>query len=162
MSPRARRPERVAVSLSRGERDALRELAARRGEPEATSAARLVRAGLADAGAALDAPPARRRGPQALHPPERAAADEQAPSWLPPSRCAAAIAALRERYQFELRGLPAELTGDRLLAERLAALSAWRDELDAGLHRDPRMELAFGAELVSLARWVEERSRRRR
>ena len=48
MSQSASALQRVAVSLSRGERDALRELATRRSEPEATTAARLIRAGLAD------------------------------------------------------------------------------------------------------------------
>jgi hypothetical protein len=38
----------------------------------------------------------------------------------------------------------------------------WRDQLDAGIHADPRMELALGAELRSLRRWLEERARRRR
>lgn len=155
-------PERVAVSLSRGERDALRELARQRGEPEATTAARLVRAGLADAGAALDAAPKRRRGP--AKPPraaDRELARDGAP-WLPPRDCAPAIVALLERYPHELRAVPEKLGSDRLAAERLAALSVWRDELDAGVHRDPRMELAFGAELVSVGRWLEERARRQR
>lgn len=162
MSRGRARTERIAVSLSRGEREALRELSARRAEPEATTAARLVRAGLAEAGAALDPPPVRRRGPErrAHKTPDAPGAAEVA--WLPPSRRAGAISALCERYPIELRGVPSDLDPDRLLAERLAALSAWRDELDAGLHRDPRMELVFGAELVSVARWLEERSRRRR
>lgn len=146
---------RIAVSLSQGERDALRELAQRRGEPPATTAARLVRVGLADAGAYLDTPPARRRGPRTP------AGETTSPSWLPPAARAAAIDALRDRYPHELRGAPDDLTADRLVAERLAALSVWRDELDAGLRRDPRDELAFGAEVAALARWLEERSRRR-
>lgn len=157
-----RRPERVAVSLSAGERTALRDLARANGEPEATTAGRLLRAGLASAGAALDAPVRRRRGPTATSAPrERATTGAAAPRWLPTSYRAAAIAALGDRYPQELRTVPADLSGDRLLAERLAALSVWRDELDAGLYPDPRAELSFSGELVAIARWLEERSRRR-
>jgi hypothetical protein len=155
-------PERVAVSLSRGERAALRELGQRRCEPEATTAARLVRAGLADAGAALDEPPQRRRGPNAGRARAQDPSEAATAPWLPTSARRAAILALRERYPYELRLAPEDLETDRLAAERLAALSVWRDELDVGLHRDPRMELAFGAELAAVARWLEERSRRRR
>lgn len=146
---------RIAVSLSDGERQALAELARRRSEPAATTAARLVRAGLADAGAILDTPPARRRSAQAPD------ARTRAPAWLPPASRAAAVAALRERYPLEFRSAPDDLVTDRLVAERLAALSVLRDELDAGLRRDPREELAFSAEIAALARWLEERGRRR-
>lgn len=52
---------RVAISLTANERAAPRQLARSRSEPEATTAARLVRAGLTDEGAVLDPPPARRR-----------------------------------------------------------------------------------------------------
>lgn len=154
-------PERVAVSLSRGERDALRTLAAERGEPEATTAARLIRAALADNGARLDAPPRRRRGP-GQHPQPTAQDSRPGPPWLPTSARGGAIVALRERYAHDLRAVPDDLRGDPLLAERLAALSVWRDQLDAGVHADPRMELAFSAELISLGRWLEERGRRQR
>jgi len=91
--------QRVAVSLSRGERDALRELATRRSEPEATTAARLVRAGLADAGARLDPPPKRRRGPVRNEPPGPAQAEAAQPvPWLPTTVCAAAVSTRTGRW----------------------------------------------------------------
>lgn len=160
MSPASPRFERVAVSLSRGERDALRELAARRSEPEATTAARLVRSGLADAGARLDPPPKRRRGlPRA----ERHAGESPESAsvpWLPTTGCGAAVAALGERYPLDLRAALMRDASDRAAAERLAALSVWRDQLDAGTHPDPRVELLFSDELVRTSRWLEERRRR--
>ena len=155
--------ERVAVSLSRGERDALRALARHRSEPEATTAARLVRTGLADAGAQLDQPPKRRRGPAARG--ASAASNGPAPrpvAWLPTSACAAAVAQLSERYPIDLRGAVMPDGGDRAAAERLAALSVWRDQLDTGVHSDPRVELLFSDELARTARWLEERRRKRR
>jgi len=119
----ARRPRttRVAVSLSAGERDALRQLAVQAQEPESRTAARLIRAGLAEAGAALDSAPSRRGGNGA----RRQAGS--GPAWLPSTKCAAGIRALRDRYPHELRHLPEEVERDRLVAEQLAALSAWRD-----------------------------------
>lgn len=150
--------ERVALSLSPGERDALRELARRRGEPEATAAARMVRAGLADLGARLDDPPQRRRGPSL-------ASGDPLPkpvAWLPTSKRARAVAALIERYPGDLRAALLPADGDRGGAERLAALSVWRDQLDTGQFPDPRVEVAFGDELVRTGRWLEDRSRRRR
>ena len=161
-SSRAVKLERVAVSLSRGERTALRELARRRSEPEATTAARLVRAGLADAGARLDEPPVRRRGPGHVPRPKSAGAEPRAVAWLPTSACAPAVAQLTERYPLDLRATVMPDSGDRAAAERLAALSIWRDQIDAGVHADPRTELMFSDELVRTARWLEERLRRGR
>ena len=155
--------QRVAVSLSRGERDALRELAIRRSEPEATTAARLVRAGLADAGARLDPPPKRRRGPARSEPTGPAQAEAARPvPWLPTTVCAAAVSTLTERYPLDLRAALAAGAQDRAAGERLAALSVWRDQLDIGAHQDPRVELLFSDELARTGRWLEERSRRRR
>jgi hypothetical protein len=163
MTQTAVKLERVAVSLSRGERDALRELAVRRSEPEATTAARLVRAGLADAGAHLDPPPKRRRGPSRSAAPTTANGREQRDvAWLPASVCATAVAQLSERYSLDLRDAVMPDSSDRAAAERLAALSVWRDQLDSGAHPDPRVELMFSDELARTARWLEERRRRRR
>ncbi|MEO7555760.1 MAG: hypothetical protein ABIV94_04050, partial [Acidimicrobiales bacterium] len=149
--------ERVAVTLSRGERDALRELAVRRSEPEATTAARLVRAGLADAGARLDTPPKRRRGPSRPTTPGPAKGSEpRSAAWLPASACAIAVTQLSERYPLDLRDAVMPGASDRAAAERLAALSVWRDQLDAGAHHDPRVELMFSDELARTARWLEE------
>ena len=145
---------RVGISLSVDERAALADLARRRGEGAATTAGRLVRAGLVGEGAVLDLPPKRRRGP--VDPD-----DESKVPWLPPSARQAAIDALKDRYPHELRTTPADAMGDRLVAERLAALSVWRDELDAGFRPDPRDELAFGAEMNAVSKWLEERGRRR-
>jgi len=154
--------ERVAVTLSRGERDALRELAVHRSEPEATTAARLVRAGLADAGARLDAPPKRRRGPARPANTTPGGADPAGAAWLPASACAIAVTQLSERYPLDLRDAMMPDASDRAAAERLAALSVWRDQLDAGAHHDPRVELMFSDELSRTARWLEERRRKRR
>ena len=162
MSQSASALQRVAVSLSRGERDALRELATRRSEPEATTAARLVRTGLADAGARLDPPPKRRRGPVRNERPNTAQAEEHPVPWLPTTGCAAAVLALTERYPLDLRAALVAGAEDRAAGERLAALSVWRDQLDVGAHPDPRVELLFSDELVRTGRWLEERSRRRR
>ena len=163
MSRAATKPQRVAVSLSRGERDALRELAVRRSEPEATTAARLVRAGLADAGARLDPPPKRRRGPaQPTTPSSPNGSNSNTAAWLPASTRAPAVAQLSERYPLDLRELSMPPPSDRAACERLAALSVWRDQLDTGTHPDPRVELMFSDELARTARWLEERRRKRR
>lgn len=154
-----RAPRRVALTLALGERAALRAIAARRGEPEATTAARFVRAGLSGDGAELDDPPQLRRGPQ---PPQRDPGASNRCRWLPAGEHSAAVARLRERYPNDLRHVPDRLGDDRALAERLAALSVWRAEIDAGQHRDPRVELAFSDELARTSRWLEERRRRAR
>jgi len=152
-------PRRVALTLALGERTALRAIAARRGEPEATTAARFVRAGLNGDGAELDDPPQRRRGPQQPQPESGVA--NRCP-WLPAGGHSAAVVQLRERYPSDLRHVPDRFGDDRALAERLAALSVWRTEIDAGQHRDPRVELAFSDELARTSRWLEERRRRAR
>ena len=46
---------------------------------------------------------------------------------------------------------------DRAGNERLAALSVWRDQLDAGAHTDPRVELMFCDELTRTAAWIKQR-----
>ena len=142
---------RVAISLTTSERTALKQLAHRRNEPEATTAARFVRAGLLDDGAALDRPPTRRRGPETSTVATHAALDHET-----------AIALLTERYSLDLAGSRQALASDRLATERLTALARWRDHLDADASPDPRHELGFHAELIAVSRWLEERSRRRR
>jgi len=150
-----RRTPRIAIPLTPGERDALRQLAVAGREPDARVAGRLLRAALADAGAALDAAPRHRAGARRPEPAGAAA-------WLPPSTRAAGIAALRERYPAELRHLPADPVDDPFVAEQLAALVVWRERLDDGQHDDPRMELAFAHELRDLAAWLQTRARRNR
>jgi hypothetical protein len=141
---------RVSISLTGDERAALKTLAHQRSEPQATTAARFVRAGLAADGAALDRPPAGRRGPATPQPARPDAAADRA-----------AAVALTDRYPHDLGHLHHD-TEDRLANERLTALGRWRDQLDVAGTPDPRLELAFHAELTSVARWLEERSRRRR
>lgn len=149
MSPR---PGRVAVSLAPGERDALARVAHDAGEPIATTAGRLLRAALADHGAQLDAPPARRSGPT------RARRERKAPA---SGSAAEAIERLRKRYPADLRHAPADLDADTHTAEQLAALAAWRDELDAATEPNQREILAFGHELRTTAAWLQDRARRR-
>ncbi len=162
MSQKNARHDRVAISLSAGERDALRELAARRSEPPATAAARLVRSGLADAGARLDPPPKRRRGPAPTEPGAGEGPQTASVPWLPTTGCGPAVMALTERYPLDLRAATRLDPADRAGAERLAALSVWRDQLDTGAHPDPRIELLFSDELARTAIWLRERDRRHR
>lgn len=159
MSQSADKPSRrrVPVSLSPGEHEALRALAAERREGLATTAGRLLRDALTEAGATLDAPP-KRRGVRT--PPQ--AAEPAGALWLPTQQRAAAIIALRDRYPHDLRAVGDDYPRDPVIAESLAALSVWRDELDAGLHRDPRLEIAFGETLMRFGRQAEERRRRAR
>lgn len=159
MSRPADKPSRrrVPVSLSPGEHEALATLAAERREGLATTAGRLLRDALSAAGAALDASPKRRgarTSPQAMEP--------AGALWLPAQQRAGAVVALRDRYPQDLRGVGDDYQRDQLIAESLAALSVWRDELDAGLHRDPRLEIAFGETLMRFGRQAEERRRRAR
>ncbi len=156
-----RRPRRVQVTLRDSELDALAELAAARSEPEATVAARLVRAGLIDRGASLAAVVRRRTAPA----PARDASDRHragAADWLPPQRRLAAIEALRNRYPHTLRHLRADTLDLPEVAEQAAALSVWREEIDSGAHSDPRVELAFANSLQHFANWLQTASRRHR
>ncbi len=146
-------PKRVAISLAHGERDLLVQLAHEAGEAVATVAGRLVRAALADHGAQLDTPPARRAGPP------RARAARRRPK---ASTAADPIEALRARYPADLRHLPADLGADQLVAEHVAALAAWRADLDSATEPNPREQLAFGHELRTFAAWLQDRARRSR
>jgi len=150
----ARRTPRIAIVLAPSERDALRQLAAEDDEPVSTTAARLVRSALAERGAKLEA--ARRNRTR-----NRAERGAQS-AWLPPAARAAAIVALRNRYPDELRHLPPDPLHDPIIAEPLAALTVWRDQLDDGAHADPRMEIAFAHELRSFAAWLQTQARRHR
>lgn len=149
---RASRTERVAISVTGDERAALRALAADRSEPEATAAGRLVRAGLENAGAVLGAAPRLRRAPNGAEP--------STALWLPTDRRAAAVLGLLARYPSDLGAIPDHAT-DRLVAEQLAALSVWRDSIDAGQRPDPREEVAFGDVVMRLGPALAQRRRRR-
>jgi hypothetical protein len=145
------RPARVAVSVAPGEKDALARIAHEAGEPIATTAGRLLRAALADHGAQLDAPPARRSGPTRTR---RAKAPATAPA-------AEAIERLRERYPHDLRHAPADLTADNLMADTLRWLADWRERLDTNDDPDPREGLAFVHEMLRAAATLQDRARRR-
>jgi hypothetical protein len=144
------RTTRIAISLAPGERDALAQLAHETAEPIATTAGRLLRAGLVDHGAQLDTPPARRAGPP------RARTTKHPPGAIAPGE---ASETLRARYPRELRHLPNNLDAHRLIAEQLTALAAWRHALDHTENPDPRAELAFGHELRTVATWLKDRAR---
>ena len=88
--------------------------------------------------------------------------EARAVAWLPASACAAAVAQLSERYPADLPTVWMPDPGDRAGNERLAALSVWRDQLDAGAHADPRVELMFIDELTRTAVWLKERRFKRR
>lgn len=148
----SRRPDRVAISVAPGERDALARAAHQAGEPIATYAGRIIRAALTADGARLDPPPARRAGPDR---PRRTRRPASTPA-------AAAIERLRERYPTDLRHAPADPTTDTLVAEQLAALAAWRDDLDTATEPNPREILAFGHELRTIRAWLQDRARRSR
>jgi hypothetical protein len=159
MTAAGRRPRRVAITLRDSERDALAMLAQRAREPEATTAARLIRAALIDNGATLDAAVrSRSAGPRGSGGP----GPDGAAGWLPPARRAASIEELRDRYPDELRYLRAATLELPLVAEQAAALSVWREELDTGKHADPRMELAFANALEHFANRLQTHARRYR
>lgn len=152
------RTRRVAITLAPSERDALQRLAHRAREPEATTAGRLLRAALIDHGAALDAAVSQ----SVAASPGNEGTGDAGTARLPPTLCAVGIEALRARYPHELRHLRGDLLADLAVAEQLAALASWREQLDNGTYADPRMELAFAHELRALAAWLHTESRRTR
>jgi hypothetical protein len=146
-----RSTSRFTITLAASERDALERHAHEAREPMATTAGRFIRAALADHGATLDQPPARRAGP-----PRRRSAKRAAPAELTDS-----TDALRARYPHELRHLPTD--PDTYIAEQTAALATWRASLDAArAEANPREVLAFGYELRSFAAFLQDRARRGR
>jgi hypothetical protein len=159
MTARRTRPRRVQVTLNDSERDALAALAQRAHEPEATTAARLLRAALIDHGHTLDAAVRKRTTPTDT---AKADTSDSGAPWLPPARRALAIEALRTRYPHELRHLRTDALTDPHISEQAAALSFWRQQLDDGVHTDPRMEFAFAHELRTFATWLQTAARRNR
>jgi hypothetical protein len=151
---------RVAITL---DEHALAELSRRAqaaGEPVARAAARLVRDGLLSIQSHASGEPA-------ITTPQ-AAGDRGSglPGWLEPPDAReawrrelwAAVCALAERYPSVFSKLVADWWADRALVEVLGALSAWRSELDAGEHPDPRAELLFHDRLELLERHLAQGS----
>jgi hypothetical protein len=155
--------KQIAIVLSASERDALAQLARGHGEPLARVAARAVRSFLSSQADGLGAAPARRQP----RPPGSSAAT---PPWLPREHAPESwwterlkvVAGMQRRYPAELAALPAEWRDDALIAEQLLARATWRDQLDAGVHDDPRMELAFASALLAFARQLDGRRARLR
>lgn len=148
---------RVAITL---DEHALAELARRANaakEPVARTAARLVRDGLLStptpAAPSTDAPAATQRSTSDPSP-------SGLPGWVEPvdqreqwrRELWGSVCALTERYPRVLSKLVERWWEDRGLVEVLAALTAWRSELDAGLNPDPRAELLFHDRLEILER----------
>lgn len=133
---------RVAITLDEHALAALRRRAQANQEPASRTAARLVRDGLLSD----QAPPVDGQQPPAPGRPQ-----PSTPAWIEPPdqreqwRHAlwAAVCALQERYPTSLTALPADWWSDRALTEILAALAAWRAQLDNGNQDDPRAQLLF-------------------
>ena len=129
----------------------LKELASAAGEPLATLAARIVRDGVAVAGAA-----GTRVLPRVSAPTVGEAA--QRPPWLEPyggdpvwwREMWGSIVALHGRYPRHLEHLKHGWWEDEAQTETLAALAVWRAEIDDH-GRDPREELAFHHQLADIA-----------
>jgi hypothetical protein len=154
---------RVAITL---DEHALAELARRANaakEPVARTAARLVRDGLLSTpttttAPSTDAPAAERQRSTSGAP--------ASPGWLEPvdqreqwrRELWASVSALAQRYPRVLSKLIEGWWEDRGLVEVLAALAAWRSELDAGLNPDPRAELLFHDRLEILDRQLTHAS----
>lgn len=137
---------RLQVTLPDPIATQLEELAAAAGEPPASLAARLITDGMAR-GDIRDAAPTR----VPVRSPER-------PSWLEPyggdrvwrQETWTAIVALHDRYPHRLEHLKDGWWNDDATTETLAALAAWRAEIDQH-GRDPREELAFHHQLARYA-----------
>ncbi|MCW3033360.1 MAG: hypothetical protein JWM60_1705 [Solirubrobacterales bacterium] len=134
----------------------LDEIAETTGEPLATLAARLVKQGLTQPEIATAPKRTRRartgrRGPPVWIEPEQDTADWRAATW-------GAIVALHHRYPQQLAGVQDGWWEQAAQRETLAALAAWRAELDqAG--QDPRDELLFHAQLNDYADTLRNQGR---
>lgn len=126
----------------------LADVAAVTGEPPATLAARFLKERLEHP----DPTVRRSRPARTVEPSARR------PTWLEPnddqhtwrSDTWAAILALQTRYPEQLAGIQDGWWEHPAQLETLAALAAWRDELDQH-GEDPREELLFHAQLVDYA-----------
>ncbi len=152
---------RIAITLDEHALAELTRRAQANSEPIARTAARFVRDGLLS----TQAHPVSEPGPsagKAARPPDGTGR----PGWLePPDKREtwrrelwAAVTALAERYPQVFSRLVADWYTNRALVETLAALSAWRSQLDAGLTPDPRAELLFHDRLEILERQLTHTS----
>lgn len=152
---------RVAITLDEHALAALRRRAQANQEPASRTAARLVRDGL------LTSEP---RAADAEQPPAPAPApgDRQrsTPDWIePPDQREqwrrslwSAVCALQARYPTTLATLPADWYTQRALVEIIAALCAWRAQLDNGDQDDPRAQLLFHDRLELLQQRLTHRA----
>lgn len=139
---------RVAITLDQHALAELQKRAAANNEAVSRTAARLVRDGLLSTQADQSPPQAEEPSPS------------QRPAWLEPlsererwrRELWATVAALLQRYPHALGSLPGNWYADRAITETLAALGAWRAQLDAGSQPDPRAELLFHDRLEILQR----------
>ncbi|MHB1810148.1 MAG: hypothetical protein ACYCU0_12780 [Solirubrobacteraceae bacterium] len=144
---------RIAITLDEHALAELRKRAVVNSEPASRTAARLIRDGLLT-GHDNDPPPID------IAPPATTERATGTPAWLEPlsererwrREIWAAVSALHVRYPRALSQLRANWWQDRALTETLAALAAWRAQLDAGRHTDPRAELLFHDRLTILER----------
>ena len=134
----------------------LQQLAVAAGEPLATLAGRIVRDGVAAAGAGGKRQLARPSPHVAGTPAER-------PAWLEPyggdpvwwREMWGSIVALHGRYPRHLEHLRDGWWEDEATAEALCALAVWRAEVDQH-GRDPREELAFHHQLADIAHTLRQ------
>lgn len=148
--------KRVQVVLADPVAAQLHELADAAGEPVATLAARIVRDGVAHAGASPKRRLARPSPPASGTPAVR-------PAWLEPyggdpawwREMWGAIVALHGRYPRHLEYLKDGWWEDEATAETLCAVAVWRAEIDEH-GRDPREELAFHHQLADIAHTLRQ------
>jgi hypothetical protein len=148
---------RIAITLDEHALGELTRRAQTNSEPIARTAARFVRDGLLSTQATQ--PPANEPTPPAGAAPPPTESTGR-PGWLEPADSRetwrrelwAAVSALAERYPQVFSQLTADWYTSRQLVESLAALSAWRSQLDAGQTTDPRAELLFHDRLEILER----------
>ena len=145
---------RIAITLDEHALAELTRRAQANSEPIARTAARFVRDGLLS----TQTHPSEPAPPASSAPPP--ADGSGRPGWLEPAdkrevwrrELWAAVNALAERYPQVFSKLVADWYTSRALVETLAALSAWRTQLDAGQTLDPRVELLFHDRLEILER----------
>lgn len=133
----------------------LNELADSRGEPLATLAANILKERLLNADSSVGAPQpptrASRPRPAAWLEPEHGIADWRAATW-------GAIVTLHHRYPQQLAAVQHGWWEHPAQRETLAALSAWREELDRH-GQDPRDELLFHEQLTQYGNSLRSQAR---